>query len=105
PMKQLYGVWGSGPSDIWAVGDATMLRYDGSNWNPVTDFPPTGFHWAGVWGSSKSDVYVGSNIIAHFDGSAWSMDAIPTENVNGVWGLTATNIYAVGDKGTIWHRR
>ena len=35
--ETLYGVWGSGPKDVFAVGsNGTILHYDGRAWKPLT---------------------------------------------------------------------
>ena len=60
PLPQgnpLGDVWGSGPSDVFAVGDVgTIVHYDGTGWSVMS----SGTHrcLAGVWGSSASDVFV-----------------------------------------------
>ena len=40
----------------------------------------------------------------HFDGFNWSKEAsVTTNGLNGVFGTGASDIYAVGNKGTILH--
>ena len=34
--NNLRGVWGTSASDVWVVGDQTILHYDGVSWSPVT---------------------------------------------------------------------
>ncbi len=52
PLPQgndLHGVWGSGPDDVFAVGDlGTILHYDGHDW----DMMPSGTdaNLYAVWG-------------------------------------------------------
>jgi uncharacterized repeat protein (TIGR01451 family) len=63
----LKGVWGSGGSDVFAVGDVgTILHYDGAAWSAMSSGTSGGFR--GVWGSSGGDVFaVGSNgTILHY---------------------------------------
>jgi hypothetical protein len=69
----LLGVWGSSPTDVFAVGDR-ILHYDGSTWTPMNYEG----EFSGVWGRSSQDVIVvgsednvGGEII-HYDGSSWS---------------------------------
>jgi hypothetical protein len=48
-------IWGSSPSDVFAVGDrGTILHFDGTAWSVVT---PTTNELLGVWGSSPADVF------------------------------------------------
>src|SRR5947207_14074353 len=70
----LQAIWGSGASEIWAVGDSgAIVHYDGSAWSLIPNSPTTAtLH--GVWGAAANDVWaVGdSGLILHFDGSGWS---------------------------------
>src|SRR5207245_1522937 len=38
-QRTLSRVWGSSPSDVWAVGDSVLLHFDGGSWKNV---PMTG---------------------------------------------------------------
>jgi hypothetical protein len=48
---------------------------------------------------------VGSNgAILHYDGSAWSsMNSRTRRELSGVWGASGSDVYAVGEYGTILH--
>jgi len=87
----VYGVWASGPADVWAVGGIAsrygfLWHFDGVAWTDIPlpdDIPltpagelPSLFK---VWGRSPTDVYAvgGSGVMLHYDGLAWSV--IPTE--------------------------
>ena len=118
----LNGVWGSGPSDLWAVGGGysqgvltgTILHGDDSGWSPAT-IPATTAQLHGVWGSGPNDVWVvgaagddSSGVILHWNGSAWSQDTSETASaLFGIWGSGANDVYAVGrdagDHGVILH--
>src|SRR5260370_592420 len=81
----LAGVWGSGPSDVWAVGGigtiSTILHWDGSAWTSI----PSGTtdRFLGVWGSGASDVWaVGAGgTIRHWDGCTCSTARPSRRNV------------------------
>lgn len=66
----LFGVWGSAPDDVWAVGDV-VLRYNGSVWQEATN--PMGAHWVAIDGRDVDDVWMGgeSGFIMHFGGLTW----------------------------------
>jgi len=122
----LYGVWGTSASDVFAVGvQGVILHYDGSTWSTMASFAtcgcwddlhaPHGYEdmsgcLFGVWGSAWNDVYaVGwkdgtGGIILHYDGSIWST-SFGIENVilRDVWGGSSSDVFAVGDGGTILH--
>ena len=66
----LFGVWGTSPSDVFAVGDGTILHYDGSSWSEMNVPEIDGVipDFTGVWGASSSDVFaVGPlGVIVHY---------------------------------------
>jgi hypothetical protein len=88
----LYGVWGSGSGDVYAVGygnNGTTLmpliyHYNGSSWSGTSPTLPTGWssvNLRGVWGSSANDIYAagyGNNgngsvpVLYHNNGSGWT---------------------------------
>lgn len=66
----IYGLWGSGPADVWAVGQITdgpnyngvVLRSAGDGqWAPDPDLPAAmlkDYPLYGIWGSRFGDVYI-----------------------------------------------
>ncbi len=105
---ELYSVWGSAGSDVFAAGDdGTILHYNGTKWSPMSS--GTTYTLCGVWGSSGSDVFaVGSSgssgTILHYDGSSWSAMASGTiEPLYAVWGSSSNDVFSVGASGTILH--
>ena len=145
PLPQghhLNGVWGSGASDVWAVGEqGTLLHFDGKAWSakkPIASYDfnaiagdstklcaagakgahycETGSGWLpvssgttndlnGVWVGGGKIILVGdAGVTQHFTGL--SMANIPsyvTVNLHAVWGSGPTDVFAVGDKGTLLH--
>jgi len=114
---KLYGVWGSGATDIYAVGegwDAKPLLYhnDGTGWTRTALSLPAGWIYGcliSVWGSSISNVYAvgwgknaggsGMPLLYHNDGTGWTQFALPGLSagyLHGVWGSGAGDIYVVG---------
>lgn len=75
----IYALWGSGPTDVWAVGyikegpnyNGIVLRSKGDgSWAPDPDLPAAklvGLPLYGVWGSRYGDVYIvgQSGVILH----------------------------------------
>jgi hypothetical protein len=69
----IMGIWGSGPSDVWAVGyywasggvpTSSILHWDGTSW--AVTYSGTGTLLSGVWGSGPGDVWVvGTDLILH----------------------------------------
>ncbi|MSP61801.1 MAG: hypothetical protein EXR72_16000 [Myxococcales bacterium] len=65
-QNQLYGVWGAGPSDVYAAGsNGTILHYDGQTW--TREMVKTTEDLSGVWGSGPNDVFIvgGGGTILH----------------------------------------
>ena len=102
-FNDLYGVWGSSSSNVYAVGaGGTILHNNGAGWSPVSS--GTSNDLSSIWGSSANNVFaVGAGgLIIHYDGTSWSSMASGTsENLTCVWGLSPSNIYATGLGGTI----
>lgn len=98
-QADLRAIWGSGPADIWVVGDRpAAVHFDGQNWNEV----PFGVSLSGdlnaVWGSGPRDLFaVGENgMVLHYDGARWTRQAVPTTHeLVAVAGRTATEVYAL----------
>ena len=78
----LFGIWGSGPSDVWTVGGdpdgagprPALLHWDGGGWTPAAVPAEAAGHMLyKVWGTAANDVWaVGdAGLILHFDGTSW----------------------------------
>ncbi len=110
----LTGVGGSGPNDIWAVGqvsDATgrsllmlMLHWDGAKWTSARTPNPAGAddRLAAVAAGSPNDAWaVGATdsgpVALHWDGRRWGETAIETQP-----GVDELNDVAVGSGGQAW---
>jgi uncharacterized protein YjdB len=113
-------VWGTSRSDIYVAVEwtyfstaATLLHSDGSQWSPVT---VTGYvSLAGLWGASSAAVFaVGVQyqfagggafnsvpLAMRGNGLSWTRDALTGALPRGVWGSGPSNVYAVGDQGSI----
>jgi hypothetical protein len=106
----LNAVWGSGPTDIHAVGDnGAIVDYDGTSWTPLAG-SVTGATLTGVWGTGPNDVYaVGTlaadsrGIIFHDDGTGWVQQESTAHGLLSVWGVSGA-VYAVGLGGAIYRR-
>jgi hypothetical protein len=82
----VFGIWGSSPSDVWAVGGALggasgafAWKVDGDAWVPAEGFPAELAADSVVWkiyGASADDVWlVGTNgLVVHWDGDTFTPD-------------------------------
>jgi hypothetical protein len=118
PTKaELWDIWGSSSSDVFAVGSAGMVaRYDGAAWNVTPT--PTAATLTGVWGAGPADVTAVAKSMGqahaaflHYDGAAWHRSPAdlrgegnyqcPTINGSGGAG---PDVYVVGDHQLILRR-
>lgn len=107
----LQGVWADGPSNAWAVGGASkILHWDGTAWTRVSDnFVPasTPDNYNAVWGQGSTVLAVGDSTILR----CTSTTSCRTETgqisasgkLYGIWGSSASDVYAVGEHGRIMH--
>jgi hypothetical protein len=105
----LWGVWGSAPDEVWAVGGdgfsrpPVLCRFDGTQWE-VQLLPPLSVMSRAlfkVWGASADAVWaVGHRgLILHYDGNAWTEQASGTDlDLISLWGTSAEEILAVGGR-------
>lgn len=103
PMKlgrSLNKIWGAGPNDIYAVGEAaTVWHRKGSSWS--IESTPAKSNLLTVHGCSATDVYaVGGQDVVHSDGKTWEKVAIDIHNVvNGVACGPGGEVLIVGGGG------
>lgn len=107
----LWSIRGSGSQDVYAVGEnGTVRRFDGFAWTTVTQPPgmagKTLFAVYAFKNGAASDVFVageGGQIFHSTDsGSTWTVMPRPpgTETIQDIFGLSPTELYAVGKGGT-----
>jgi hypothetical protein len=122
--EHLSAVWGSGPNDVWAVGDngtngtGEIIHWDGQAWTPFAGPTATapGFSLPtmplyAIWGAGPDDVWAGGGgggerSMVHWDGKSWSAvveSAIQIGETHGIWGSSGSDIWAVGALGSILH--
>jgi hypothetical protein len=130
---QLHALSGTGPRDVWAAGESQIDHWDGRGWAPAREgdhavawggtaqlFSLFAAGPADVWavGTGGETEPTGHRpgelralprpLILHWNGREWTRlsrpDANPTAKVlRAVSGTSATNVWAVGDAGTILH--
>lgn len=97
----LFGVWGSGPDDVFIVGgsdeQAEIYHYDGNDWSPMVAPDVRALIW--VYGFGPRDVYaVGlGGAVVHYDGSDWSvLDSGTDQDLWGIFGFDDSEMWIVG---------
>ena len=105
PPQWLFGIWGSGPADVFAVGTGgTILHYDGVTWDVMPS--PTPEFLKAVWGAAADDVFAVGEVgtILHYDGVAWTpMASGVMEDLEDVHGFSGTDLLVSGYGGGILH--
>jgi len=96
-------IWGSGPNDVFAVGDG-IWHYDGQQWSMMGSGTTKGL--SGIWGSSSTDVFAvgATGTIQHYNGVRWrSMESGTDYQLSAVWGSSSDDVFAVGSSNdTVW---
>jgi len=104
--SRLFGVWASGPSDVWAVGARGVAIHstDGVTFVSVPTGVDPSINLRSVWGSGPNDVFaVGdNNVIIHYDGTRWrSMSFVGSEVLLSVEGTGPNDVFAGGTGGIL----
>jgi hypothetical protein len=115
--ETLWWVAGSGPEDVWMVGEqGRAVHWDGASftehetgttatlWGAVVLSP--GEAWA-VGGMPGTDPESPKDVVLRWDGTSWSPEPLPQPPGRAlfkVWGKASDDLYAVGEGGVIWHR-
>jgi hypothetical protein len=127
----IYAVWGTGPDDLRFGGRAYRMRDTNGDVvvrnQVVKKTSAAGIEWTGesgtatihgLWGSSPDDLWlIGDNRgtkgwqvgltmhgTRHGEDLVWTeVDSRAAIVLRGIWGSSATDIWMVGDKGTIRH--
>ena len=107
----LYGVWGSGPYNIFALSTTlgSIAHYDARGWSVMSSGTANGLN--SIWGVSRTSVYAsggnfaGTTNIQHYNGTSWtSLSNVPScQYISGIWGLSDSDLFAVCTDGSIFH--
>lgn len=108
----LQSVWGTSCTDVYAVGGASgtggsgtgiIIHYDGNQWTAQSASVTPRLQ--DVFGCTDGAVYAAGEdgaLLASSGDSIWQAMASGTaETLRGLWGSSTSNLYAVGDYGTI----
>lgn len=103
---RLFGVWGTAPDDVYAVGQyPCVFHYEDALWEVFFDCvdgideEPYMSALNAVWGTSPDNIYVGdSENVWRYDGEGWRADYThPQLDANSIWGTGENDIYVAGD--------
>ncbi|MRG94759.1 hypothetical protein [Polyangium spumosum] len=112
-------VSGSGPDDVWMVGEqGRITHWDGATFTEHVS-GTTATLW-GVWAAGEADAWaVGgtpeggtgapNDVVLRWDGETWTPVTLPGAPLGRalykVWGTSSDDLYVVGEFGTIWHKK
>jgi len=95
----LRDVWGRAADDVYAIGDSTVVRWNGTSW--VSLAPPAGPFRAIAGDASHLYVVGDGGTVAVYDGAQWTIENVGTSaDLTGVWAAGGL-VVAVGASGTI----
>ena len=109
PMSDFATLWGSSASDVWVGGASAgaVLHFDGTSFTAVTQSLFSGANGpVGIWGSAPDNVtIIGSSTLAVFDGTnlAAQSSSLTNNILQSVFGVSASDVWSVGQLGTILH--
>lgn len=98
-------VWSAGESDAWGAsffGD--LMRWNGVSWSDVSR--PGQANFGRFSGTASTDLWlVGGTDRSHWNGSGWEPrnDYSSSGEVRSLFGLSATDVWAVGDSTAHWN--
>ena len=101
--ETLHAVAGSAGT-IYAAGPGTVLRHDDDGWNQVLTSTQLSTSPRALWLDGPDDVFVvggGADPILRYDGVGWAPMSSPVEQLNGVWGASVDDVFAVGPDGAV----
>ena len=104
--------WGFSPTDIWAIGDAKVLHWDGASWKDVPANNGVTFDamWR-LWGASSTDIWIANtdnSRVFHYDGTNWTRTTLQFVAADALWGASSNDIWLSGTtdiyryNGTTW---
>jgi hypothetical protein len=98
-------IWALSPSDVWAVGDKVIERYDGARFVRVPLTLPNQAVLNTLWSPGDSTLLTAGNagVFASWDGGSWAVASLGGNlwNTRQVFGSSADDFWLVGDKG-VW---
>jgi len=108
-------LWGTGPDNLWAVGDnglstARLIHWDGGAWG-ASDAPElnTSVALHAIWGSSADDIWAVGDGVFHKGATAtWTkvdVGAPANQILEGVCGTSSDDVWVVGDRSTVRHKQ
>jgi hypothetical protein len=88
-------LWGTSDRNVYAVGQRSLMRWNGSRWREVDIGSPT---LTAIWGSGPDDIFLaGLSRVLHYNGDTWS-GRLALTPLYDVWGASSDQVWAVGGR-------
>ncbi|ETR73958.1 MAG: hypothetical protein OMM_00574 [Candidatus Magnetoglobus multicellularis str. Araruama] len=99
----LEAIWAISPDNVYAAGaKGTILRFHNNQW--VQEQHTSQDNFTDIWGINDTIYVVGKNVmILGQNTSLIPENLLNGVQLNGIYGSSEKDIFAVGDKGTIIH--
>jgi hypothetical protein len=100
----LNDVWGTGGSNVWAVGDrGALIQFNGSAWGAYN--LPIINNLLTVWTPSSTDGWIGGDLglLLRWNGTTWvGVQSGSSQAFVHIRGLAANKVYAAKQNSEIW---
>jgi len=100
PYLSLTSIRGAAPGDIWSVGSAGVLHWDGATWSSVPIRLVAKLTSPDVWISGPNDVWAAeADDVLRWDGSSWTATSLCAADLSGsyfdrLWGASPDDVWA-----------
>ena len=103
--KRLHGVWGDAASNMFAVGEGGTILHHAGQWTSMSS--GTQAHLYAAWGGSLAVRAFGAKgTILRRAGNQWLPEKSgTTKALVDAWGAESSEVYAVGDSGTMLSKK
>ncbi|MDP4288605.1 MAG: hypothetical protein Q8922_11775, partial [Bacteroidota bacterium] len=111
--SNMTGCWVFGPNDIYAI-NGDLHRFDGAAWTRIIVHDTKGLSYeyglsgCSILGFSDNDMwFIDGGLALHYIGNAtvvrYNTYAVAPVAAHSAWGTSSTDLFVVGDSGTILH--
>jgi hypothetical protein len=101
----MHAIWAFDASNAVAVGDNGMyMQYKAGSWGQLQSVGVSAT-LTGVWGATQNEFWItgADGHIFQVNGTYVSKQQPTTQQLNAIYGVNVSNLYAVGNNGTILH--
>lgn len=91
---KLESIWGTSPSEVFAVGNRIIIRWNGADWERMD---PGAVHLRDVWGTRDGPVFAvgegGSILALDRETNTWNTEQVGFLPYWSIYGIDAENVY------------